>query len=56
MQEGKRLNVVIDNNLHRNLKVQVAKQETTMSQFVTDAIIEKIERQREDESGGTKKD
>lgn len=47
MQEGtKRLNIIIDSNLHRDLKVEVAKQGITIVQFVTEAIIEKIERQK----------
>lgn len=49
MQENtKRLNVIISNELHRNLKVEVAKQGITIAQFVAEAIIEKIERQKED--------
>lgn len=51
MQDGtKRLNVIISNNLHRDLKVEVAKQGITIAQFVTEAIKEKIERQRGDKS------
>lgn len=49
MQEDtKRLNVIISNDLHRNLKVEVAKQEMTITQFVAEAITEKIERQKGD--------
>ncbi len=49
MQEGtKRLNVVISDNLHRNLKIEVAKQGITITQFVSEAIAEKIERQKGD--------
>lgn len=51
MREGtKRLNVIISNDLHRNLKVEVAKQEITIAQFVTEAIKEKIERQKGDDN------
>ncbi len=51
MQEGnKRLNVIISNNLHRDLKVEVAKQGITIAQFVAEAITEKIKRQTEDKS------
>lgn len=49
MQEGtKRLNVIISNELHRSLKVEVAKQGITIAQFVAEAITEKIERQKGD--------
>jgi Uncharacterized protein encoded in hypervariable junctions of pilus gene clusters len=49
VQEGtKRLNIVISNNLHRNLKIEVAKQGITITQFVAEAITEKIERQKGD--------
>lgn len=49
MQEDtKRLNVIINNKLHRDLKVEVAKQGITMAQFVAEAITEKIERQKGD--------
>ncbi len=51
MQKGtKRLNVVISNELHRDLKVEVAKQGITIAQFVTDAITEKIEKQKGDKN------
>lgn len=51
MQEGtKRLNIVINNNLHRDLKVEVAKQGITITQFVAEAIMEKIERQKGDKN------
>ena len=39
----KRLNVSIEDNLHRLLKVAAAQQSTTISEFVTDAIKEKLE-------------
>lgn len=42
----KRLNIVISTELHRDLKVEVAKQSTTIAQFVADAIAEKINRQK----------
>lgn len=51
MQEGtKRLNVIISNDLHRNLKIEVAKQGITVAKFVTDAITEKLERQKGNKS------
>lgn len=51
MQEDtKRLNVIISNDLHRELKVEVAKQGITIAQFVSEAIAEKIERQKGDKS------
>ena len=56
MQEGtKRLNIVISNNLHRNLKIEVAKQGITITQFVAEAITEKIERQKGDKDKRNKK-
>jgi len=49
MQEDtKRLNVIISNELHRNLKIEVAKQGITIAQFVTEAITEKIDKQKGD--------
>lgn len=49
MQEDtKRLNVIISNELHRNLKIEVAKQGITIAQFVTEAIAEKIDKQKGD--------
>ena len=46
MQEGsKRLNVIIDNELHRKLKVEAAKREITIAQFVSEAIKEKIQKE-----------
>ncbi len=51
MQEGtKRLNIIISNELHKCLRVEVAKQETTIAQFVAEAIKEKIERQKGDKN------
>lgn len=46
-EETKRLNVVISAELHRDLKVEVAKKGVTIGQFVADAIAEKISRERE---------
>lgn len=43
-ESQKRLNVVISNELHRNLKIEVAKNSTTIAQYVADAIAEKIKR------------
>lgn len=45
-EDTKRLNVVISTELHRDLKVEVAKTGTTIAQFVADAIAEKIEKQK----------
>ncbi len=51
MQEGtKRLNVIINNDLHRDLKVEVAKRGITIANFVAEAIKEKIEREKGDQS------
>ena len=45
MEPGKkRMNIVIDDELHRLLKIEVAKESTTISKFVAEAIKEKIER------------
>ena len=47
MSEGtKRLNIVVSTELHRDLKVEAAKNGTTLAQFVADAIAEKIQRQK----------
>ena len=45
----KRLNVPIDEALHRELKVKVAEKGQTVTQFVTDYIIEKLQREKETE-------
>lgn len=47
MQEGlKRLNVVINNELHRDLKIEAARKGTTIAQFVAEAITEKIAKEK----------
>ena len=46
-EETKRLNVVISTDLHRDLKVEVAKQGITIGQFVAEAIAEKINKGEE---------
>lgn len=43
--DTKRLNVVISTDLHRDLKVEVAKRGTTISQFVAEAIADKIKKE-----------
>lgn len=45
MKQGqKRMNILIDDDLHRLLKIEVAKEGTTIARFVAEAIKEKIER------------
>ena len=44
-ENTKRLNVVISTDLHRDLKVAVAKKGTTIAQFVVEAIAEKLEKE-----------
>ena len=44
--DTKRLNVVISTELHRDLKVEAAKNGITLAQFVAEAIAEKIKRQK----------
>lgn len=39
----KRLNVSVDDDLHRQLKMAVAENGTTINQFVIEAITEKLE-------------
>ena len=39
----KRLNVSVDDDLHKQLKMAVAENGTTIGQFVIDAITEKLE-------------
>lgn len=45
-EEMKRLNIVIHPDLHRDLKVAAALSGITLQQFVSEAIAEKIERER----------
>ena len=42
----KRLNVSIDDELHKRLKVAVIEDSTTIGQFVIDAITEKLEKDK----------
>ena len=44
--DTKRLNVVIDTELHKKLKVAAAEYETTIGAFVADAIREKLEKNK----------
>lgn len=44
--DTKRLNVVISSELHRDLKVEVAKNGMTIAQFVAEAIAEKIQKEK----------
>ena len=46
--DTKRLNIVISTELHRDLKVEVAKSGTTIAQFVAEAIAEKVKKQKEE--------
>ena len=41
---GKRLNILVDNDLHKKLKISAAVNGTTMTEYVKEAIIEKITR------------
>ena len=42
----KRLNVTLDDELHKNLKVAVATKATTIGNYVAEAIAEKLEREQ----------
>lgn len=41
----KRLNIVVNEDLHRSLKVAAALNGMTLQQFVSDAILEKIKKE-----------
>lgn len=43
----KRLNVSIDDDLHKQLKMAVAEDGTTIGQFVIEAITEKLENDKQ---------
>lgn len=45
MEDTKRLNIPIESDLHRRLKVKVAEQGITVAQFVREAIAEKLEKE-----------
>ncbi len=47
-EDTKRLNVIISSDLHRNLKIAVAKSGVTIAQFVTDAISEKLKKENDE--------
>lgn len=42
--ENKRLNIPIDDDLHKILKVQVINESTTIGKYVIEAIKEKLQR------------
>lgn len=44
--DTKRLNVVIDTELHKKLKIAAAECETTIGAFVAEAIKEKLEKNK----------
>ena len=44
-EEIKRLNITLEASLHKELKVTAAREEVTITQFVAEAIREKIERE-----------
>ena len=43
-EDTKRLNIVVSNDLHKNLKVTAAMMGITLQQFVSEAIAEKIKK------------
>lgn len=43
----KRLNVSVDDDLHKQLKMAVAEKGTTIGQFVIDAITEKLKNDKD---------
>lgn len=45
MEDMKRLNIPIEPDLHRQIKVKVAEQGITVAQFVREAIAEKLEKE-----------
>lgn len=45
--DTKRLNIVISANIHRDLKVAAAKSGKTLQNFVSEAITEKLKKERE---------
>lgn len=45
MEETKRLNIPIEAELHRQIKVKVAEQGITVAQFVREALAEKLEKE-----------
>lgn len=45
LEDTKRLNIVISTDLHRDLKVEVAKKGTTIATFVAEAIEEKLKKE-----------
>lgn len=44
--DKKRLNIVINSDIHRDLKVEAARCGKTLQDFVSEAITEKIEKER----------
>lgn len=46
----KRLNVILEEDLHRALKMTAIEQGITMSQYVTDLLQEKLQNQKPEEA------
>lgn len=44
----KRLNIIISDDIHYKLKIEVAKERTTINKYVSEAIREKLERTKEE--------
>lgn len=44
-KEYKRINISMDAELHKKMKIAIVEQDTTITQFVIDAIREKIDRE-----------
>ena len=45
MEDMKRLNIPIESDLHRQVKVKAAENGITVAQFVRDAIAEKLDKE-----------
>ena len=45
-QEVKRLNIPIESEIHKRIKVASAEQSKTVAQFVREAVLEKLERNK----------
>lgn len=51
MTDKKRINIAIESDLHKQLRVMTVEKDTTITDYVVAAIAEKLERDKADQEG-----
>ena len=51
MTDKKRINIAIDPDLHKQLRVMTVENDTTITDYVVEAIAEKLEREKANKEG-----